>query len=118
MSTAAAVSHCRALASATGLHVGGSSGAVLAAALGYFEAHPDQDVAVCVCADGGDRYATTIYGDDWLAERGIVVQPEVLGVYGGAGVTWTAPAGLDLSEQCLQRLSTPKAARSVVASNA
>lgn len=116
--TAAAVSHCRALASATGIHVGGSSGAVLAAALAYFGAHPDQDVAVCVCADGGDRYATTVYDDGWAAARDIAVQPEALDAYAGARVTWTAHAGLDLSERCRQALSAPPAARSIVASNA
>lgn len=118
VSTAEAVSHCRGLAAATGLHVGGSSGAVLAAAVAHFEAHPDQDVAVCVCADGGDRYATTVYDDGWAAAHGLAGGTGAPDPYAEARITWTANAGLDLSEECRRALSAPLAPRSAAASSA
>jgi N-(2-amino-2-carboxyethyl)-L-glutamate synthase len=105
VSTGDAVSHCRGLAAATGLHVGGSSGAVLAAAFTYFESHPDEDVAVCVCADGGDRYTTSIYDDDWAATRGFVVRTQAMTAYADARVTWTTSVGLSLADECRQALS-------------
>ncbi len=66
VTTEDAVAHCRALAAATGVSVGGSSGAVLAACAGYLAQHPDCGTAVCICADGGAKYLDTIFSDDWL----------------------------------------------------
>ena len=65
---------CRELACASGIFGGGSSGAAhLVAswvAQGY---HPDRHV-VAVFPDRGDRYAATIYSDQFMAERGLVGQ--------------------------------------------
>jgi cysteine synthase A len=57
---------CRELHAATGIALGGSSGAVLAACCRYLGAHPEVRRPVCVVADGGARYRETIYDDDWL----------------------------------------------------
>ncbi|MEV0395257.1 pyridoxal-phosphate dependent enzyme [Polymorphospora rubra] len=57
-----AVGHCRGLSSSTGIRVGGSSGAVLAAATRFLRQHPDARSVVCLCPDGGDRYLESIYG--------------------------------------------------------
>lgn len=69
----AAVAACRALREDVGLRLGGSSGSVLRAFLRDLD---DPAVArpvapVCLCADGGDRYADTLYSDTWLAEHGL-----------------------------------------------
>lgn len=116
VSTAEAVSHCRGLAAAVGLHVGGSSGAVLAAAVAYFQAHPDREVAVCVCADGGDRYATTVYDDGWAAAHGLAAGEQASEPYSEAKIAWTANDGDDLSEECRRALSAPFPSRSPAAS--
>jgi len=62
---------CRALAVATGLWVGGSSGAVIAAAACLVAREEDAERVVCLSPDGGDRYRSTIYDDGWLAEHGL-----------------------------------------------
>lgn len=63
-----AFAYCRALAHGCGLQVGGSSGAVLAACSRYLVAHPQLSNVICVCPDGGDNYAGTIFNDAWLHE--------------------------------------------------
>lgn len=66
-----AIACCRMLALDTGLALGGSSGAIVAAftaALGSRLAHARCPVAVM--PDGGDRYLATIYDDRWLGARG------------------------------------------------
>lgn len=73
-----AFAHCRALAATASLRVGGSSGAALAAAIRYLADEPDCERLVCICADGGDGYASTIYDDRWLHRNGIELEPELL----------------------------------------
>ncbi len=69
ISEAEAIATCRALRKATNLGVGGSSGAVVAAAARYIsERVPDRPV-ICICPDGCDRYEQTIYDDRWLADN-------------------------------------------------
>lgn len=74
-----AFAFCRALREITGISVGGSSGAVLAACAKYLEAHPDVVNVVCVCADGGDNYTNSIFNDDWLLKQGLDLSKERLG---------------------------------------
>lgn len=59
---------CRTLATTTDYMVGGSSGAVLAACTRYLADHPTLKHVVCVCADRGQHYASTIFQDAWLAQ--------------------------------------------------
>jgi N-(2-amino-2-carboxyethyl)-L-glutamate synthase len=66
-----AFTSCRRLFYTTGIKVGGSSGAVLAACSRYLEKHPQVDRVVCLCADRGENYESTIYNDSWLAEKGM-----------------------------------------------
>ncbi|MGP3955769.1 pyridoxal-phosphate dependent enzyme [Nonomuraea sp. 3N208] len=66
-----AVSHCHALADTTGIRLGGSSGAVLAACTRYLAEHPEITSPVCVCPDSGGNYAQTLYAPAWLADRGV-----------------------------------------------
>jgi cysteine synthase A len=68
-----AIAACRALRSCIGLSVGGSSGAVLAAAARYLATEVSAEMVVCVCPDGGDRYETTLYDEAWLAEQDLQV---------------------------------------------
>lgn len=57
---------CRTLAATTNCLVGGSSGAVLAACTRYVADHPALERVVCVCADRGQHYASTIFDDAWI----------------------------------------------------
>jgi 2,3-diaminopropionate biosynthesis protein SbnA len=66
-----AFAFCRALAVETGIRVGGSSGAALATCGRVLGANPDLQRVVCLCPDRGDRYASTIYDDGWLARYGM-----------------------------------------------
>lgn len=65
-----AFSFCRALFAATGIKVGGSSGAVLAACAQYLSNHRKIDRVVCLSADDGRNYETSIFSDAWLAQHG------------------------------------------------
>lgn len=68
-----AFAFCRGIADATGLRVGGSSGAVIAACIRHLRSHPTIENPICLCADSGDNYASTIYSDRWTEEKGIDV---------------------------------------------
>lgn len=61
---------CRALDTAMGIKVGGSSGACLAACTRFLKSHARIERPVCVCADRGEHYASTIFCDSWLADYG------------------------------------------------
>lgn len=76
---AEAFAFCRALASATGLAVGGSSGATLAACAHVLARDPDHERVACLCADRGQSYASTIYSNRWLARHGIDFRTSGLG---------------------------------------
>lgn len=60
---------CRAIKGKTGISVGGSSGAVLAACTRYFLLHPDRIRVVCVCADSGENYESSIFNDKWIQQH-------------------------------------------------
>ena len=66
-----AFAFCRGLAAATGIRVGGSSGAALAACRRVLAANSDLERVVCLCADGGGTYRSTIYDNGWLERNGI-----------------------------------------------
>jgi len=67
----AALAACRRLAAQTGIEVGGSGGAVLAACLRYLQAHPEIRHPVCLCPDSGANYRQTIFDDGWLHANGL-----------------------------------------------
>jgi cysteine synthase len=74
-----AFAYCRTLAAATGMRVGGSSGATLAACARLLARDPDLERVACICPDGGRSYRSTIYSDHWLARNGIHLGPADLG---------------------------------------
>ena len=61
---------CNMLADSTGIRVGGSSGAVIAACALYLRQHPERGRIVCLCADRGDNYESSIFSDEWLTRHG------------------------------------------------
>jgi cysteine synthase A len=67
-----AVAWCRRLAAATGVRVGASSGAVLAACARHLARRPELVAPVCVCADAGEAYADTVYDDRWARAAGLL----------------------------------------------
>lgn len=69
---------CRTLYATTGLMVGGSSGAVLAACTRYLAAHPALEHVVCVCADRGQSYASTIFDNSWIEQIRFTELDEIL----------------------------------------
>lgn len=64
-----AFSVCRLLAKREGLLLGGSTGAILAAALSYATQTPEREKILVINPDRGDRYLETIYNDDWLKDQ-------------------------------------------------
>ena len=74
-----AFAFCRALDAATGIKVGGSSGAVLAACSPYLQTHDKIERVVCICADRGENYASTIFSNSWLAQNGLEIGHQHLG---------------------------------------
>jgi cysteine synthase A len=71
VSDARAFRFTRLLAAEEGLLVGGSSGAVVSAALELAGALPPTAKVLTVLPDRGDRYFNTIFSDDWLAENSV-----------------------------------------------
>lgn len=61
-----AFAFCRAFAADTGISLGGSAGAVLAACCRDLARHSEVQRPVCLAPDGGDRYVDTIYNDEWV----------------------------------------------------
>jgi cysteine synthase len=74
-----AFAFCRAVDAATGIKIGGSSGAVLAACSRYLQTHDEIERVVCICADSGENYASTIFSDSWLAQNGLEIGHQHLG---------------------------------------
>jgi 2,3-diaminopropionate biosynthesis protein SbnA len=66
-----AFSFCHALYQKTGLKLGGSSGCVLFACMKFLTDHPEMKDIVCVCADSGENYNTTIFDPTWIQQLGI-----------------------------------------------
>jgi N-(2-amino-2-carboxyethyl)-L-glutamate synthase len=61
-----AFAFCSALHKKTGLKLGGSSGCVIFACACFLAEHPEMNDIVCVCADTGENYATTIFDPHWI----------------------------------------------------
>jgi cysteine synthase A len=61
---------CRQVDHKINLRLGGSSGAVVFACAQMLAENPDLKNVVCVCADGGNNYESTIYSDDWMELNG------------------------------------------------
>ena len=69
---------CWAVHRTVGLHLGGSSGAVLHAAAQY-AAERDIGRVVCVCPDTGRNYLSTFYSPRWLRSRGMLLAGDLMG---------------------------------------
>jgi 2,3-diaminopropionate biosynthesis protein SbnA len=74
-----AFAFCRTLNAFTGTKIGGSSGACLAACARYLHNHDKVERAVCICADRGEHYGSTIFSDSWLAQNGLEISRQHLG---------------------------------------
>jgi N-(2-amino-2-carboxyethyl)-L-glutamate synthase len=75
VSAGAAVAACLWILDVAGIALGGSSGALVAAALRWFQAHRHDETEIAVvCPDGGDRYLDTIYCPVWRKEN-VAVPP-------------------------------------------
>ncbi|MEU4684097.1 pyridoxal-phosphate dependent enzyme [Streptomyces xinghaiensis] len=72
--------YCRKVLREAGIHLGASSGAVVAACVRHLGENPDITDPLCICADGGEKYESTVYSDRWLETVGGVPQP------GGGGI--------------------------------
>jgi len=70
---------CRSLDATTGMKIGGSSGAALAACARYLQAHDMVERAVCICADRGEHYTSTIFNNSWLGRNGLEIGRRHLG---------------------------------------
>lgn len=71
VSDAEAFDCCNTLFNATGRKVGGSSGAVIAACIKYLaKSRKSPSRFVCLCADRGENYDSSIYNNQWLEANG------------------------------------------------
>ena len=77
---AEAFSYCRTLEATTGIMIGGSSGACLAACAQYLAQHKEIQRGVCICADHGKFYASSIFSDSWLEENRLELGRQHLGL--------------------------------------
>lgn len=90
-----AFTFCRALWNATGIKVGGSSGAVLSACARYLHEHAKLTNVVCLVADGGDAYAKSIYNDEWIQKHELNLSIKHLEPIRTILPTLTKPAEID-----------------------
>lgn len=70
---AEAVVLCRKLLSETGVDVGGSSGAAIAACLRHLRSCPETRRPVCLCPDTGEKYRDSVFDDGWSSAIGLDV---------------------------------------------
>lgn len=61
------------LARREGLLVGGSAGGVLFATMTIVKRLPSMATVVCILPDGGNRYLTTFYSDQWLQQHKMII---------------------------------------------
>jgi N-(2-amino-2-carboxyethyl)-L-glutamate synthase len=66
--SAEAVACCRHLHAETGLMIGGSGGATVAAAARYLRRHPEVRQVIAICPDNGAHYRSTIFASTLSAE--------------------------------------------------
>jgi cystathionine beta-synthase len=62
-----------------GVSTGGSSGACLWAIREYFKNLSEEDVVVTIFADGGIRYLSKMYNDEWMEENGLMPAQDTAG---------------------------------------
>ncbi len=74
-----AFAFCHELYRATDIKVGGSSGAVLAACAKYLFKHTSIKNTVCICADDGENYESSIYSDEWIQRQNLHFSKKHLG---------------------------------------
>ncbi|WP_370024314.1 pyridoxal-phosphate dependent enzyme [Planotetraspora sp. GP83] len=67
----AALAMCRMFLEDTGVALGGSSGSVLTACVEELGGPDPPRLALCLAADHGAKYATTVYDDGWLIASGV-----------------------------------------------
>ncbi|MDE3058260.1 MAG: cystathionine beta-synthase [Bacteroidota bacterium] len=60
-----------------GIFVGGSAGTAAAGALKLAEKLSERDVVVILFPDGGARYLTKIYNEDWMRENGFLAPERI-----------------------------------------
>lgn len=77
---AEAVRGCLWLRDTTGIGVGASAGALVAAALRLFRADARRTSAACLCPDGAYRYLDTVYSAAWRRTHGLTGHAAVPGV--------------------------------------
>lgn len=68
---AEAFAFCRAFFAATQMKIGGSSGATLSACFRYLAEYTEITDVVCVCADRGENYLSSIFNDEWLQQQAL-----------------------------------------------
>jgi cystathionine beta-synthase len=69
----------RRLAREEGLFVGGSAGAAVAGAIKYAERTQKQQNILVLIPDGGAKYLSKIYNDDWMRQNGFLDEDDPLG---------------------------------------
>jgi 2,3-diaminopropionate biosynthesis protein SbnA len=72
-----AVAALRTVRRRTGIAIGGSGGAVVAAAASVARRHRLTRIA-CICADDGRKYDRTLYDERWLHEHGLEDWPDAV----------------------------------------
>lgn len=60
-----------------GIFSGGSAGTAMAGALKYCATLPEDAIVVVLLPDGGDKYVSKIYNDDWMKENGFLTPERI-----------------------------------------
>jgi cystathionine beta-synthase len=65
-----------------GVNVGGSSGAAVAGAIKFAKQRNKKENILVVMCDGGQKYLSKIFNDDWMRENGFLEENQGLGTVG------------------------------------
>ncbi|MGD0319302.1 MAG: cysteine synthase family protein [Nitrososphaerales archaeon] len=71
-----AFASCRVMARRFGILLGGSAGGVLFKAVEYISDLKGRGKAIVIAADGGEKYLSTIYNDEWMRQNNLL-NPEL-----------------------------------------
>jgi 2,3-diaminopropionate biosynthesis protein SbnA len=78
VSAAEAFTCCVQLRDATGIEVGGSSGAAIAACARFLAENAGAERVACICPDHGANYRSTVFDEEWRSRKGVQLRQEPL----------------------------------------
>lgn len=99
----------RAFARFEGILMGPSSGACAFVALKIAQQLTKNERIVCLISDGGDRYISTLFNDEWMSEQGFITNCDINKIRNMAKQLepWNIPTLAHDHSKLIQNLNVP-----------